>query len=62
MTRARRWLLPLPMLLAACGPAQDATPGAVTPDEAQALNDAAAMLEDNSVSADALGNATGQVR
>lgn len=41
--------------LAACGGPQEA-PGGVTPDEAAALNDAAVMLDANSVSVDAVGN------
>ncbi|QNA84422.1 hypothetical protein G4G27_10790 [Sphingomonas sp. So64.6b] len=41
------------LLLSACGGAPD-TPGAVTSGEAQALNDAAAMLDANSVDANAM--------
>ena len=42
-------------LLAACGGAEQ-PPGGVSADEAAALNDAAAMLDTNSVSADRLDN------
>jgi hypothetical protein len=41
------------LLLAACGPSDDA-PGDVSQSEAQALNDAAAMLDANSVDANAV--------
>ncbi|MGH6615095.1 hypothetical protein [Sphingomonas sp.] len=41
------------LLLAGCGSGSPDTPGAVTPGEAQALNDAAAMLDANSVDANA---------
>lgn len=45
----------LTLMLAACGdPATDAS--GATPGEAQALNEAAAMLDANSVSADAVVN------
>ncbi|QNQ11697.1 hypothetical protein [Sphingomonas alpina] len=40
-------------LLAGCGSGSSDSPGAVTPGEAQALNDAAAMLDANSVDANA---------
>lgn len=43
-----------PLALAGCGGPEDAAPGAVRPDEARALNDAAEMLGPNSVSAEAL--------
>lgn len=46
----------LPLLLAACGGSDQATsPGGVTADEAQALNDAAVMLDQNAMSANAIG-------
>lgn len=48
------------VLLVACGSAPDATPGSVTPDEAQALNDAAAMLDANSVDSNVLGEGAGE--
>lgn len=38
------------LMLAACGDGADRTPGGVSADEAAALNDAAAMLDVNSVS------------
>lgn len=47
------------LLLAGCGSDQPA-PGGVTADEAAALNEAAEMLDVNSVDADALDN-TGDV-
>ena len=50
-----RVLLPAVLLLAACS-AEPEQPGGVTADEARQLNEAAAMLDANSVSADALGN------
>lgn len=43
----------LPLLLAACQQAPD-RPGQVTPDEAEALNDAAEMLDANSVDLNAV--------
>ncbi len=47
----------LPLCLAACGPAPDDSGlGGVTPDQAQELNDAAAMLDANSVSINAVAN------
>ena len=46
------FLLPI-LLLAACGSQGDA-PGSVTQDEADQLNDAAAMLDANSVDANAV--------
>jgi hypothetical protein len=49
----RAVMLLLPLLLAGCGSGSSDTPGAVTPGEAQALNDAAAMLDANSVDANA---------
>jgi hypothetical protein len=49
-----RLLIPLLALaLAACGSADDA-PGGVSAEEARELNEAAAMLDVNSVSADAV--------
>ena len=58
MTRAA--LIVVALLLAACSAEPD-RPGGVTADEARQLNDAAAMLDNDSVSADALGNTkTGQ--
>lgn len=46
----------LPLALAACGqPDSDEGPGGVTVGEAASLNDAAAMLDANSVSANAVG-------
>lgn len=44
------------LLLAACGSELD-QPGGVTADQARQLNEAAAMLDNDSVSADAFGNA-----
>ncbi|RDE06504.1 hypothetical protein [Sphingomonas aracearum] len=44
----------LPLLLAACGTG-DPPPGATSAGEAQALNEAAAMLDANSVEANAVG-------
>ena len=50
-----RSLLPLALLaLTACG--TEPPPGGVSADEAAALNDAAAMLDTNSVSPDAIQN------
>jgi len=43
----------LPALLAACAPSGD-QPGAVTADEAAQLNEAAAMLDANSVDSNAV--------
>lgn len=52
----RMTILPLALLaLAACGDAGE-VPGGVSADEAAALNDAAVMLDANSVSADQLDN------
>ena len=45
----------LPILLAACSPADE--PGAVTADEAHQLNEAAAMLDANSVDLNAVAAA-----
>ncbi|WNO53263.1 hypothetical protein [Stakelama saccharophila] len=46
----------LPVILSACGPNRNADgPGGVTVGEAEALNDAAAMLDNDSVSANAVG-------
>lgn len=50
---ARAALLPLLLGIAACS-AEPSDPGAVTADEEQQLNDAAAMLDANSVSLDAI--------
>lgn len=51
----RMTILPLALLmLNACGGA-DNVPGGVSADEAAALNDAAVMLDANSVSSDAIG-------
>jgi len=50
--KARALMLPL-LLLAGCGSA-GGDPGGASATEASQLNDAAAMLDDNSVSADAL--------
>lgn len=44
------------LLLAACSRGEEATTGAVTADEARQLNEAAEMLDANSVDANALGN------
>lgn len=50
----RMTILPMALLmLTACGGA-DEIPGGVSADEAAALNDAAVMLDTNSVSADAI--------
>ncbi|WP_284054649.1 hypothetical protein [Stakelama marina] len=49
-------LLLLPLALTACGQPDTAEgPGGVTVGEAKSLNDAAAMLDANSVSANAVG-------
>lgn len=49
-TPARIALALMPaLLLAACGGNQDPTLGGLDPDEASALNDAAAMLDVNSI-------------
>ena len=45
----------VPLLLAACGSDGDAGAGGVTRGEARALNEAAAMLDANSVSPEAVG-------
>lgn len=47
-------LLLAPLALAGCGGSQEGAPGALRPDEAQAIDDAAEMLRPNSVSAAAL--------
>lgn len=49
-----RTMLAAALLLAACSGGKD-QPGAVTADEARQLNDAAAMLDANSVDANAVG-------
>lgn len=52
----RMTILPLALLaLSACGDVGE-VPGGVSADEAAALNDAAVMLDANSVSADQLDN------
>lgn len=52
----RMTILPLALLaLAACGDSAE-VPGGVSADEAAALNDAAVMLDTNSVSTDAIDN------
>lgn len=55
-----RRLLPLlvPFALAACQSGTEPAPGGVTADEAQALNEAAEMLDRNSVAAAAPDNVT----
>lgn len=45
-------LLPLALLIAACGSDETSGPGGMSPDEAQELNDAAAMLDANAVELD----------
>ena len=57
----KRWATLLPLLfLAACHSA-DSTPGATNPAEAEQLNDAAAMLDANSVDINAVSaNTTDQ--
>lgn len=45
----RRTLALACLLVAACGPESDAGPGGVTPAEAEALNDAAEMLDNRSL-------------
>ena len=53
----RALLVPVLLMLAACGQStDDAGLGDVTPDQARELNQAAAMLDANSVSADAVIN------
>ncbi len=49
-----RVLLPGTLLLAACSSGSDAPPGATTADEDRQLNEAAAMLDSNSVDLDAV--------
>lgn len=57
MTRYAMILLPLLGPLAACGPGEnDPGPGGVTVGEAQALDEAAAMLEAQKLPAEALDN------
>ena len=47
----------LALAIAACGPSEnDPGPGGVTVGEAQALDEAAAMLEDRKLPADAIGS------
>ncbi|PXA99550.1 hypothetical protein DMC47_02815 [Nostoc sp. 3335mG] len=50
----RKFLLLAPLLLAACEADEPVAPGGVSQGEAAALNDAAAMLDDNSLDADAI--------
>lgn len=52
--------LPLLLLATACTRSGDDDPGAVTADEAAQLNDAAAMLDANSIDLDAATNDTDQ--
>ncbi len=47
-------------VLAACSPGDNGTPGATSADEDRQLNDAAAMLDANSVDADSLAPANDQ--
>ncbi len=47
-------LTPLALLLAACGSGDTSEPGGISADEAQELNDAAAMLDANAVELDAV--------
>lgn len=51
--RAALFVLPA-LLLAGCGRGADRAPGDVSPGEMQSLNDAAAMLDANSVNANAV--------
>ncbi len=54
-TSTRPLVLVLLLLMAACGPAgNDPGPGGVTVDEARALDDAAAMLDERRLPEDAL--------
>ena len=50
----------LAAMLAACSPGDSSTPGATSADEDRQLNDAAAMLDINSVDADSLAPANDQ--
>ncbi|MHA6723205.1 hypothetical protein [Sphingomonas sp. RS2018] len=43
------------LLLSACGSADDSEPSGLTPDEAQDISDAAVMLNDGAVDANAIG-------
>ncbi|MDQ2892093.1 MAG: hypothetical protein M3R64_03245 [Pseudomonadota bacterium] len=52
-----RALLPATLLLAACSSGSDAPPGTTTADEDRQLNEAAAMLDSNSIDLDAVSNA-----
>ena len=63
MTRFLR-LVPIAALalLGACGSAPQADPSGITPDEAQALNDAADMLDANAIALDAVTNETPETR
>lgn len=62
-TPARIALVLMPaLLLAACGGNQDPTLGGLDPDEASALNDAAAMLDANSVAPPDDDSATNQTQ
>lgn len=58
MTRISTLVLVMPLaLLAACGPGEnDPGPGGVTVGEAQALDEAAAMLEEQKLPPEALDN------
>jgi outer membrane biogenesis lipoprotein LolB len=56
MTRGAAFAALAAALLAACSGERD-EPGGVTADDARQLNEAAAMLDANSVDADALDNA-----
>ena len=50
------------LLLAACGPADEPDASGITPSEAEALNEAAEMLDNGSVALDALDNAAATPR
>ncbi len=54
--------LALVLSLCACGEGDNPAPGGVSPDEAAALNDAAAMLDENSVSLNAADTMRGETR
>ena len=57
MTRRVSIMLPLALLLAACGPGEnDPGPGGVTVSEAEALDEAAAMIEARKLPPEALDN------
>jgi hypothetical protein len=59
LVRSTGGALAASLLLLACSPEPE-TPGAITADEQQQLNDAAAMLDANSVSAAALNQGDAQ--